>query len=64
MKIYFQTLFPNVKIRKNDNTRSKWSTTAGGGEYATSTLGQITGFGAGQPDWTEEAKLWEITDLL
>lgn len=51
---YFQTLFPNVKIRKNDNTRSKWSTTAGGGEYATSTLGQITGFGAGQPDWTEE----------
>ena len=47
---YFQTLFPNVKIRKNDNTRSKWSTTAGGGEYATSTLGQITGFGAGQPE--------------
>lgn len=51
---YYQTLFPDVKFRKNDNTRTKWSTTAGGGEYATSTLGQITGFGAGQPDWTED----------
>lgn len=53
---YFQTLFPEVKIRKNGNTRVKWSTTAGGGEYATSTLGQITGFGAGQPDWTENER--------
>ena len=51
---YFQTLFPEVQIRKNDNTRSKWSTTAGGGEYATSTLGQITGFGAGQAEMTED----------
>lgn len=51
---YFQTLFPDVQIRRNDNTRAKWSTTAGGGEYATSTLGQITGFGAGQPDLTDD----------
>lgn len=54
MSPYYQTLFPEVKFKKSDNTRAKWSTTAGGGEYATSTLGQITGFGAGQPDWTEE----------
>lgn len=54
MSPYYQALFPEVKFKKNDNTRAKWSTTAGGGEYATSTLGQITGFGAGQPDWTEE----------
>jgi len=51
---YFQTLFPDVQIRRNDNTRAKWSTTAGGGEYATSTLGQITGFGAGQTDLTDD----------
>lgn len=50
---YFQNCF-DCQIRRNDNTRAKWSTTAGGGEYATSTLGQITGFGAGQPDPTEE----------
>ena len=50
---YFQNCF-DVHIRRNDNTRAKWSTTAGGGEYATSTLGQITGFGAGQPDPTED----------
>lgn len=50
---YFQNCF-DVHIRRNDNTRAKWSTTAGGGEYATSTLGQITGFGAGQVEPTEE----------
>ena len=59
---YFQTLFPEVQIRKNDNTRAKWSTTAGGGEYATSTLGQITGFGAGQAEMTEE-ELKNIDDF-
>ena len=50
---YFQNVF-DTRIKRNDNTRSKWSTTMGGGEYATSTLGQITGFGAGQTDPTEE----------
>jgi len=50
---YFQNCF-DVHIRRNENTRAKWSTTAGGGEYATSTLGQITGFGAGQVEPTEE----------
>lgn len=54
MSPYYQALFPEVRFKKSDNTRAKWSTTAGGGEYATSTLGQITGFGAGQPDWTDE----------
>lgn len=51
---YYQALFPEVRIKKFDNTRCKWSTIMNGGEYATSTLGQITGFGAGQPDWTDE----------
>ncbi len=55
---YFQNCF-DVHFKRADNTRAKWSTTAGGGEYATSTLGQITGFGAGQPDLTDE----EISNL-
>lgn len=52
---YFQAVF-DARIRKNDNTRSKWSTIQGGGEYATSTLGQITGFGAGQVESVEDDK--------
>ena len=35
------------------NTKSRWDTINGGAVYATSTLGQITGFGAGLTD-TEE----------
>lgn len=42
----FQELFP-VKIKKGADTKSRWDTEDGGGVYATSTLGQITGFGAG-----------------
>lgn len=45
---YYQNVFPEVRFEFGNNTRMKWSTTAGGGEYATSTLGQITGFGAGR----------------
>lgn len=43
---YFQYAFP-TKIRWNDNSKSHWSTEQGGELYATSTMGQITGFGAG-----------------
>lgn len=59
---YYQMCF-DVKFKRSDNTRSKWSTTAGGGEYAVSTLGQITGFGAGQVEPTEEelAEMDEFT---
>lgn len=51
---YFRTLFPDVQLRQGMNTRSKWSTTADGGLYATSTLGQITGFGAGKTERENE----------
>lgn len=44
---YFQNVF-RVDFDKRVNSASKWKTTEGGGEYATSMLGQITGFGAGQ----------------
>lgn len=35
------------RIKSGADTKSAWSTTDNGGFYATSTLGQLTGFGAG-----------------
>lgn len=46
----YKRLF-NTKIKQNADTKKQWSTTEGGGMYATSTLGQITGFGAGLVDF-------------
>ncbi|MCD8294136.1 MAG: phage terminase large subunit [Clostridia bacterium] len=45
----YEALF-SARIQFGRDTRSKWDTTEGGGLYATSTLGQITGFGAGATD--------------
>ena len=42
----YQHLF-GTKIKQGSDTKSRWDTTDGGGVYATSTLGQVTGFGAG-----------------
>ena len=50
---YFQALYPT---RVGSGTRTRWKTTAGGGMLATSTLGQITGFGAGTVDSEQEEK--------
>lgn len=46
---YFQLLF-NARISIGSNTKCNWETTDGGVVYATSTLGQVTGFGAGRLD--------------
>lgn len=46
----YQTMFPEVKLKASSKGKKKWYTTAGGGVYATSTGGQITGFGAGIVD--------------
>ena len=43
----YQKLFPEVQIKKDSNAKEKWYTTNGGGVYATSSGGQVTGFGAG-----------------
>jgi len=43
----YQQLFPLVKIKPKSEAKKKWYTTAGGGVYATSAAGQVTGFGAG-----------------
>ncbi|MBQ2047094.1 MAG: hypothetical protein II260_07880, partial [Muribaculaceae bacterium] len=42
----YQRLF-TTRIKQGSDTKSRWDTTEGGGVYATSTLGQVTGFGAG-----------------
>lgn len=45
----YQQIF-NTRIKDGSDTKSSWETEQGGGVYATSTLGQITGFGAGAVD--------------
>lgn len=46
----YQELFPKVKIKPRSDSKKKWYTTENGGVYATSTAGQVTGFGAGTVD--------------
>jgi len=50
----YQELFPDVQIRKNRDSKKIWNTTKGGGLYATSAGGQVTGFGAGLVTTGEE----------
>lgn len=45
----YQQLF-NVKIKHGSDSKKKWYTSSGGGVYATSAGGQVTGFGAGVVD--------------
>lgn len=51
---HYAEIFPNVVLKKDQKSKQKWQTTAGGGVYATSSGGQITGFGAGQVDQEPE----------
>lgn len=44
---WYQAIFPNVQIKQDSHAKQKWYTTKGGGVYATSSDGQVTGFGAG-----------------
>lgn len=46
----YRNLFPYVQIKDGSDSKKKWVTTSGGGVYAVSTGGQITGFGAGEVD--------------
>ena len=51
---YYRYMFPYVEISKKSDKKQKWNTTEGGGLYAVSTLGQVTGFGAGRTDSADE----------
>jgi predicted phage terminase large subunit-like protein len=53
---YYKALF-ETRIKIGSNTKSYWSTEQGGGVYATTTLGQITGFGAGVTDAVNDEML-------
>lgn len=55
---WYQKLFPNVIIKKDSKAKNKWLTTEGGGVFARSTAGQVTGFGAGTVD-EEESEFME-----
>ena len=50
----YQRIFPHVQIKQSSRGKKKWYTTEMGGVYATSSGGQITGFGAGQTDEAED----------
>ena len=43
---YYQKLF-GIKLKKDTDAKAQWDTELGGGVYATSIRGQVTGFGAG-----------------
>lgn len=59
---YYQRLFPESKT---DSTNAKkWYTNAGGGLYAVSSAGQVTGFGAGQVDNPDEKEEKDIDDFM
>lgn len=49
----YQALY-DCRVRFGSNRRDKWATIQGGVVYATSTMGQITGFGAGAVERKDE----------
>ena len=51
---WYHDLFPWVEIKKDSKSKQKWYTTCGGGVYATSSAGQVTGFGAGLVEEIED----------
>lgn len=60
----YQRLFPYVQIKRGADSKKKWNTTAGGGVYAVSTGGQITGFGAGEVDDIDDKEIGAEIDSI
>nr|UCW36558.1 MAG: terminase large subunit [Caudoviricetes sp.] len=59
---YYQRLFPE-SVTDSTNAK-KWYTNAGGGLYAVSSAGQVTGFGAGQVDNPDDKEEKEMDDFM
>lgn len=59
----FLDLWP-IKIKQDTKAKKLWETTAGGGMYATSFGGPITGFGAGKLDSYKSKTQWEFNGAL
>ena len=53
----FRELFGEFELKKDSKSKKKWYTSKKGGVYATSTGGQVTGFGSGKMD-EEEDESW------
>jgi hypothetical protein len=62
----YKALFPKSALESDKSSATRWKTAAGGELYAVSTQGQVTGFGAGNVDVTEDelAKMEEDNTLL
>ena len=58
---YYQRLFSETSLTSR-NTK-KWHTTQGGGLYAVSAAGQVTGFGAGQVEAEKTQEIEEDKEL-
>lgn len=54
----YQSVFPEVQIKKDAKAKNKWYTTDGGGVLARAAGGQVTGFGAGRVDEEDEFEEW------
>lgn len=59
----YRDIFPYVELKKDTKAKKKWHTTYGGGVYATSTAGQVTGFGAGIVD-DEDSEDEELEEFI
>jgi len=59
---FYKELYSDIDIKKDSKSKKKWYTDNGGGVYATSSSGQVTGFGAGKVD--EEEDINSINDVI
>jgi predicted phage terminase large subunit-like protein len=53
----YMLIAPYVDVSKTSDSKKSWKTTAGGGVYATSAGGQITGFGAGEVEEEDDLNI-------
>ena len=58
---YYQLLFDTI-VKQGSDTKARWDTEQGGGVYATTPLGQVTGFGAGRIESDREDEYFELND--
>lgn len=57
----YRELFPGSALASSRISGTKWETTAGGGLYAVSTQGQVTGYGAGEVEQEESRTMDSYT---
>jgi len=60
----YKTVFGNVEIRPNKDTKKKWAIKDGGEFYSTAAAGPITGFGAGNMDEMSEDGVYTFSGAI